>query len=95
MEEKLNKDVAKELLMILSYCDNTFINNIPDSFFIKLNKLASTSTKEYYFDKDKSLLEQNISDDTKDMLSLLFYMYGSDNKTKDDIFNHWCINEQD
>lgn len=93
MEEKLDKDIAKELLMILSFCANTFINNIPSSFFIKLNKLASTSTKEYYIDKDKSLLEQNISEDTKDMLSLLFYMYGSDNKTKDDIFNNWCVNE--
>lgn len=74
MEEKLDNDLAKELLMILSLCDDDFINNIPDNIFMKINELASLSSKEYYFEKEKSLLEQDITEDCKDMLSLLYYI---------------------
>lgn len=94
MEEKLDNDLAKELLMILSLCDDDFINNIPDNIFMKINELASLSSKEYYFEKEKSLLEQDITEDCKDMLSLLYYMYGSNSEYKDDIFNYWCKNEE-
>ena len=56
-------------------------NKIPESFlqFIKANKLP-----EYRFeiDKSKSLLEQNLSRETKILLSLIYRSYFCDEETK-------------
>ena len=93
IEEKLNNDVAKEVLTILSNCDIDFINNIPDDILKKMTDLAADSTKEYYIDKDKDLLKQNISEDSKDVIAILYFMYIADNSYKEELLNIWLKNE--
>lgn len=89
----IDKDLAKELLIVLSYCDNSLINKIPDNFIKTLSEIASDSNKEYYIEKDKSLSNQNISEECKDLLSILYYIYEVNEIEKEDILNHWIKNE--
>ena len=89
----IDKDLAKELLIVLSYCDNSLINKIPDNFIKTLSEIASNSNKEYYIKKDKALSNQNISEECKDLLSILYYMYEENEMEKEDILNHWIKNE--
>lgn len=93
MEEKLNNDTAKEFLTILSYCAPSFISSIPENVLNKLNFLAADSTKEYYIDKAKELSEQNISEDCKDLLGIMYFMYMTNTNTKDKMLDTWLKNE--
>lgn len=94
LEKNINADTAKELLTIISYCDNEFIDSIPDYVLQNLNNLASTSTKDFYIDKNKSLIEQNISEDCKDLLSIIYFTYMTDLSSKNEILNIWIQNEK-
>jgi len=93
IQEKLDSNTSKELLMVLSYCDKTLLNKIPSSVFEQLSSLATDSNNEYYIDETKSLSEQNISEECKNLLSLLYYMYVEEDK--DSILNRWINNEKD
>lgn len=73
--ENINNDIAKECLLILSYCDKRFVNNIPCEVLITLNELAANSLKDFYIDKNKDLIEQNISTECRELLSYIFYQY--------------------
>lgn len=95
IEEKLDNDIAKEVLTVLSYCDINFINNLPSSVLKKLTDLAADSSKEYYVDKEKSLLNQNISEDSKDVIAILYYMYMTDDDSNEEILNTWLKNERE
>ena len=76
---KLTPDTSKELLTILSFCEEKIINNIPNETLSKLNELASYSKKDYFINKNKLLKEQEISEETKLLLSDLYYEYISNN----------------
>lgn len=78
MEEVINCDVAKELFILLSYCDSEFIKRIPNDFYRKIISLAAESKKEYFINIDKDISEQNISNDCLDLLSEL-YVYVEEN----------------
>ena len=87
MERNVSCDVAKELLMILSYCDNTFIEKIPKEVLIKVNNLAADSNKEFYIKKGKTLKDQDLSNECKDILSELYFLYMLDSETKKELLN--------
>lgn len=87
MEEQFNPDIAKEFLTVLAYCDNLFLSSIPGNVLKKLNNLAADSLKEFYVDKNKSLIEQDISDECKDLLVLMYFTYMTDSDTKKQILN--------
>ena len=93
IQEKLDSDTVKELLMVLSYCDNTLVSKIPNNVIQNFTSLAADSSKNYYIDETKSLSEQNISEECKDLLSLLYYMYVEDDK--DSILDKWINNEKE
>lgn len=93
MEEKLNSDLAKELLTIISYCEDTFINNIPSYVIEKISDYAADSEKDFYVDKNKSLSNQNISEDCKNLLSLLYFTYCLDSESKNKMIDIWFKNE--
>lgn len=93
IEERLSNDTAKEFLTILSYCDTSFINSIPENVLNKLKFLAADSTREYYIDKTKKLSEQNISEDCKDLLGIMYFMYMTNANTKDKMLDIWLKNE--
>lgn len=94
LKQNIDNNVAKELLTVISYCDNNFINSIPDSILQNLNNLAADSTKNFYIDKNKTLIEQNISDECKDLLSIIYYMYVSNESFKNEILDIWLRNEK-
>ena len=87
MEENISCDVAKEFLMVLSYCDNKFIEKIPKDLMIKINNLAADSNRDFYLKKDKSLSEQDLSNECKDLLSELYYMFVLDDRSREELLN--------
>lgn len=92
MEEKLNSDIAKELIIVLSYFDEDLVSRIPNNFLKYINDLAADSTKEFYIDKERKLSEQNISEDCKDLIGLIYYLYFTNSKEKDEILDMWTEN---
>lgn len=80
--DNVHKDVAKELFTVLSYCDDSFIKNIPEYIFDKINQLSADSLKEVYVDRNKNLMEQDVSDDCKELLAELYFIYMTDSTAK-------------
>lgn len=87
MEKVVSSDVSKEVIMVLSFCENSFIDKIPDYVLKNLNDLAANSNKEFYIKKDKSLNEQDLSDGCKDLISELYFMYVLNSDSKRELLN--------
>ena len=92
MEKEYDSNLAKELFMVLSNADDDFLDRIPDYFFENLNYLAADSNKNFYLKNDKPLSEQEISEECKDCLSLLYYFI-ADSSNKENILNAWIKND--
>ena len=91
-EDILNSDLAKEILTILPYLDTSFVNNIPSNLLAKITDLAADSTKEIYIQKGKKLNAQNLSEECKNWLALLYFEFASITE-KNEIINNWLKNE--
>lgn len=87
IEENFNPDLAKEFLTVLAYCDNSFLSKIPGKFLKKLNDLAADSLKDFYIDKNKTLIEQDLSDECQDLIALVYFMYMTDSNIKKQILS--------
>ena len=85
MLENVNGDVAKELLMVLSYCESVFLERIPKDVMVKFRDLAAESNKEFYIKDDKSLRVQDLSSECFDLLSELYFMYVLDSNSKKEL----------
>ena len=97
MQEKKNQEISdlyKEVLIILSNASDEIIEKIPDQVFDELNKLAADSEKDFYIDMSKDIDEQNISKDAKNLISLIYYNYITDENDKKEIYNEWEKNEK-
>lgn len=92
MEEFVSCDVAKEFLMVLSYCESTFIDSIPDYVLKQLNDLAADSSKDFYIDMNKSLEEQNLSSECIDLLGKMYFTYVIDSDAKKEILSELISN---
>ncbi len=90
----LDSNVAKEVLTILLYSDEKIGNSIPREIYSNLTELAADSTLDIKFDKDKNLIEQNISSDALDMFSLLYYLYATDADEQKEILSSWIMNDE-
>ncbi len=89
----LNNDIAKEVLTIIYYSDKEIQDNIPDDVLKKLTILAADSNKDVYIEKDKSLNEQNLSKESLDYFSALYYLYVANSEEKDKILSSWIAND--
>ncbi len=89
MNEVFDNDLAKELLTVLACCEEDFQQKIPDDLIDQLTRLAADSKKEFYLEEDKSLMEQNLSEECKDMLSILYYQ-SVDNEEKNNLLQDWA-----
>lgn len=89
--EKIN-DTAKEALMMLSCYDKNILDKIPGNVFEKLILLAGDSEIDVLVDPQKDINSQNVSEDCKDLLSLIYYNYVADEKEKLEILNSWAEN---
>lgn len=87
-------DTAYETLYILNHCDKEFISKIPIKILNNLKEIAKNSSKKINLFPNKKLKEQNISDETKDFISGLYYTYIADQNEKKEILSIWQQNEQ-
>ncbi len=86
-------DIAKETMEILKYFDKDFTSKISKNFISLLEKLAEKSKKEIKVDLDKKLSEQEISEESKDLISLIYYSYFADKDEKEKLLKIWTENE--
>ena len=89
---KLN-DVAKETLVVLNNFEKELFVKIPNSFMNFLKELSLNSKKNYKIDKTKSLEKQKISEETKDLVSYIYYNYIAKEDEKKNILKTWDKNE--
>ena len=87
-------NTAYETLYILNHCDKEFISKIPIKILNNLKEIAKNSSKKINLLPNKKLKEQNISDETKDFISGLYYTYIADQNEKKEILSIWQQNEQ-
>lgn len=86
-------DIAKETIYVLKNFNPTFTSKISKRILKDLEELAKTSKKEVKIDKTKSLKDQNILPETKDMIALLYYNYIALPEEKKEIIQKWNENE--
>lgn len=84
---------AVEVLTVLEYVDYELREEIPISIYNYLKELAYKSNYNFEFDENKSLREQNISEQSKDFLSLIYYSYIAENSEKQQLEDIWKENE--
>lgn len=87
-------DISKEVLTVLSYWEIDLINKIPNSLMNELVDYAADSKKECFIDTNMSLQEQNISEESKDLIALIYYSFIANEDTKKEIKKIWDINEE-
>lgn len=88
-------DAAKETIEIFRYLDTSFASQVPKEFMAELEQFASQSTRKFQVDIKKNLLEQDVSEETKDLLSFLYYSYGASEAEKREIRKVWNENEKE
>ena len=87
-------NTAYETLYILKHCDKSFVSKIPNQILKNLKQIAKDCSKKITLLPNKKLKEQNISDETKDFISGLYYTYIADKDEKKKILSIWQQNEQ-
>jgi len=80
-------NTAYETLYVLKHCDKSFLSKIP-------NQMAKDCSKQITLLPNKKLKEQNISEETKDFISGLYYTYIATPQEKKDILNIWQQNDK-
>lgn len=87
-------DVYKEALTFIAYFDKELLERLPQDMFEKLTNLAAESNTEFYVDVTKTLAEQKISEECKDLISLIYYNCIADETEKNEILRMWNINDK-
>ncbi len=88
------KDIAKETIEVFKYLDASLIENISKSFLDFLEELSQESNIIVNIDSNKKLRDQNISEECKDLISLIYYNYIADENEKKEILKIWNNNER-
>ena len=88
------KDIFKEVLLVLSHFNEDLIKKIPQKVFIKLVNLAADSDCDINIDINKSIEEQEISEESKDIISLIYYSCIADELEKKELINIWNQNDK-
>lgn len=86
-------DTCKETLTVLAYLNNNLIEKIPSKVLKGISELAADSKIDFYIDKEKNLESQNISEESKDLISLIYYNYATNENEKEELFKLWNQNE--
>lgn len=88
-------DISKETLTFLGFFDNSMIEKIPFYVITKLCEEAGDSKLDFYIDVNKSFEEQQISEKSKDLISLIYYDYIANEKEKKELLSQWNYNEKE
>lgn len=86
-------DVYKEVLTILAYFKKDLLEKIPSQFLKELKELASDSKTDFYIDPKKDLDKQDISEESKDFISLIYYSFMAEEEEKRYLLKVWNENE--
>ena len=86
-------DVAKETLEVLKYFDLDFIAKISGKFLMNLKKLSEKSNIIVTIDQNLKLKDQKISNECKDLISIIYYKYIATEEEKRTIIDIWNNNE--
>ena len=76
---------------IIRYFDKDLLSKIPKKLIEKLNNFKSE--KNFEIDKSKSLEEQNISKETKELVSSIFVQYCCDEEKRNEILKKCAEND--
>ncbi len=87
------KDIYKEVLMVLTNLNSELVQKIPEKVFNKLIELAADSDMRVVIDTTKPIEEQNISEESKDIISLIYYNCIADEKEKKELIEIWNYND--
>ena len=85
-------DAVKEGLTYLAYFQQELINQIPSLFLTEMKKIANKSTRTFEVDTSKNLLEQEMSEDCKDFLALVHYLFFATPEEKKELAEIWRKN---
>lgn len=95
MEEKVTiYDVANQTYIIISNFEKTFIEKIPQRVISVLKELSEKSDKNFEIKEGKSLMEQEISEETKDLLSYIYFNCVATEDQKKELLKIWNENEK-
>ena len=86
--------ISKEVLTILSYFDENILNKIPNSLIKELLEYSADSKAKCFIDSKKTLEEQEISEESKDLIALIYYSYVADDNLRKKIKKIWDDNEK-
>lgn len=87
-------DISKETLTFLAFFDNKMIEKIPAHVISKLCNEAADSNLDFYIDVNKNFTEQKISEESKDLISHIYYDYIAEEDEKQEILKQWNLNEK-
>lgn len=88
-----NNDVYKEVFTTLSFFSDDLIDKIPSNVLEAIGNLSLNSNANLYIDKGKSLKSQDISEDSKNLISLIYYTYIANENEKNELLKLWNENE--
>ena len=88
-------DVSKEVVEVLNHFDKSFVWKISPNFLDNLRELARESKKEIRLEANKKLSEQNISNQAKNCIALIYYEYIANAEEKQKIMSIWEQNEKE
>lgn len=86
-------DIAKEVITALNNFEDSFVEKIDEKLIILLRDLSKKSKKEVILDMTKTLNEQNISEESKDFISAMYYYFVVDEENKKNLVECWKSNE--
>ena len=82
-------DIAKESLEALKHFDKKLIDKMPQIVWNNLEELSKMSKKRVNIDMNLPLKEQNILEESKDLISVIYYKYIASEEDKRQIFKAW------
>lgn len=91
IQEKNN--VYGEVFAILSFLNVDLIDKIPDNVIKRIGNLSTNSNTNFYVNKEKKLNAQDISEESKDLISLIYYTYIANENEKNELLKLWNKNE--
>ena len=86
-------NVLTETNEILNYFDKTILEKIPQKLRQKIRESKNDAYK-FKYDKSKTLIEQNIMPETKDLISAIYLMYCCDGEKRQQLMDICKENER-
>lgn len=91
--KKYTEDIAKEVITIVDALEKEVQERIPEQFRKVLRELANESNLKVILKLESSIENQEISEECKDILAMIYYSYFADETTKKELVEKWKRND--